>query len=45
MKRQNGAKETHPSDGSLNVSNPTRAFDTLSGHHVKRENDVTAYEQ
>ena len=27
------ARKTHPRDGSLSVSNPTRALDTLSGYH------------
>ena len=32
--RREDARKTHPRDGSLSVSNPTRALDTLSGYHV-----------
>ena len=31
--RREDAEKTHPRDGSLSVSNPTRALDTLSGYH------------
>ena len=33
LRRREDARKTHPRDGSLSVSNPTRALDTLSGYH------------
>ena len=42
MDKEFGAKiqeRTHPRDGNLNVSNPTRAVDTLSGYHGRKRNE------
>ena len=33
LSRREDARKTHPRDGSLSVSNPTRTLDTLSGYH------------
>ena len=32
-RRREDARKTQPRDGSLSVSNPTRALGTLSGYH------------
>jgi len=37
LRRREDARKTHSSDGSLSVSNPTRASDTLSGYHESAE--------
>ena len=37
LRRREDARKTHPRDGSLSVSNPTRALDTLSGYHKSVE--------
>ena len=36
LRRREDARKTHPRDGSLSVSNPTRALDTPSGYPWKR---------
>ena len=33
LRRREDARKNHPRDGSLSVSNPIRALDTLSGYH------------
>ena len=33
LRRRDDARKNHPRDGSLSVSNPARALDTLSGYH------------
>ena len=33
LRHREDARKTHPRDGSLSVSNPTRALDTPSGYH------------
>jgi len=42
-RRARYAKNTYPRDGTLSVSNPTRALDTLSGYHGKKGNGATAH--
>ena len=37
LRRREDARKIHPTDGSLSVSNPTRALDTLSGYHGSAE--------
>ena len=36
-KRRKRRARTHPRDGSLSVSNPTRVLDTFSGYHWKEK--------
>ena len=33
LRRRDDARKTHPRDGSLSVSNPTRVLHFLSGYH------------
>ena len=37
LMRREDARKTHPRDGSLSVSNPSRALDTLSGYLEEQE--------